>query len=158
MLVKHAWRPVFRFCAIAMVLAGIQAVRSERGVDNAEAGPVPSGASVFTPISPQRLVDTRIGLGAPMQRLLATTSMDVQVTGQLGIPSNATAVVANVTAVDASGPGYLQVFPTGRAALGSSSTLNIDSAGQTIPNASFAPLGDAGKLSIFAIFTTDVVI
>ena len=51
-----------------------------------------------------------VGLGAPMQRLQAATSMDVQVTGRLGIPANAIAVVANVTAVDASGPGYLQVL------------------------------------------------
>ncbi|MGD9997744.1 MAG: hypothetical protein AB7U39_12530, partial [Ilumatobacteraceae bacterium] len=78
--------------------------------------------------------------------------------GRLGIPGNAVAVVANVTAVDASGPGYLQVLPTGQAAVGSSSTLNVDFAGQTIPNASFAPLGDGGQLTVYAILTTDVVI
>ncbi|MGE0139932.1 MAG: hypothetical protein AB7R77_19130 [Ilumatobacteraceae bacterium] len=88
----------------------------------------------------------------------AGTSMDVQVAGRLGIPGNAVAVVANVTAVDASGPGYLQVLPTGQAAVGSSSTLNVDFAGQTIPNASFAPLGDGGQLTVYAILTTDVVI
>ena len=67
-------------------------------------------------------------------------------------------MVANVVAVGAAGPGFLQLLPTGRASFGSSSTLNIDTAGQTVPNASFAPLGDNGKLTVYAIFTTDVVI
>ena len=145
-----------RLALIAAVIAGVFVVTG-RPVERVGAAPV-SGPSVFTPIAPARLVDTRIGLGAPMQRLQAATSMDVQVTGRLGIPANAVAVVANVTAVDASGPGYLQVLPTGQAAIGSSSTLNVDFAGQTIPNASFAPLGDGGRLTIYAIFASDVVI
>ncbi|MGD9998602.1 MAG: TolB family protein [Ilumatobacteraceae bacterium] len=145
-----------RLTAIAAVLAASVAVVAQIS-DRAEAA-TPASASAFTPITPQRLVDTRIGLGVPLQRLQTATSMDVQVTGRLGIPSNATAVVANVTAVDASGPGYLQVLPTGRAAFGSSSTLNVDLVGQTIPNATFAPLGDGGRLTVYAIFTTDVVV
>lgn len=140
---------------MAVVVGGL--FLAGRPPDLASAAP-PTGPSVFTPIAPARLVDTRIGLGAPSQRLQSATSMDVQVTGMLSIPTNAIAVVANVTAVDASGPGYLQVLPTGQAAFGSSSTLNIDAAGQTIPNASFAPLGDGGRLTVYAIFTTDVVI
>ena len=145
-----------RLVAVASILAVSVAVVGHRG-NRAEAV-VAGNASAFTPITPRRLVDTRVGLGAPQQRLQAATSMDVQVTGQLGIPSSATAVVANVTAVVASGPGYLQVLPTGRAAFGSASTLNVDLVGQTIPNATFAPLGDGGRLTVYAIFTTDVVI
>ncbi|MBI5090621.1 MAG: PD40 domain-containing protein [Actinobacteria bacterium] len=140
----------------ALLLAGTVVVANQGRPALADAAP--ASASVFTPMSPQRLVDTRSGLGAPQQRLQTATSMDVQVTGQLGIPDNATAVVANVTAVDASGPGYLQVLPTGRAEFGSSSTINVDAPGQTIPNATFAPLGDGGRLTIYAIFSTDVVI
>jgi hypothetical protein len=140
---------------LCLLLAGAVVIVQKDGRAVAAPAPVPSA---FTSIAPQRLVDTRIGLGAPMQRLQTASSLDVQVTGHLGIPSNATAVVANITAVDASGPGYLQVLPTGRAEFGSSSTLNIDAAGQTNPNATFAPLGDGGKLTVYAIFTTDVVI
>ncbi|MGD9999000.1 MAG: hypothetical protein AB7U39_18940, partial [Ilumatobacteraceae bacterium] len=145
-----------RLVAIAGVLP-VALVFIDHGPSPVRAAAV-AEASAFTPITPQRLVDTRIGLGAPQQRLQTATSIDVQVTGRLGVPSSATAVVANVTAVDASGPGYLQVLPTGRAALGSSSTLNVDLVGQTIPNATFAPLGDSGRLTVYAIFTTDVVI
>ena len=39
-----------------------------------------------------------------------------------------------------------------------SSTLNLDFAGQTIPNAAFAPIGDGGKVSIFTTFPTDILI
>ncbi|MGD9995767.1 MAG: hypothetical protein AB7R77_10885 [Ilumatobacteraceae bacterium] len=152
--VSHGW--MMRLCSAMVLLSGTVVVANQVAPARAEAAP--SSASVFTAMAPQRLVDTRIGLGAPQQRLQAATSMDVQVTGQLGIPADAVAVVANVTAVDAAGPGYLQVFPTGRAEPGSSSTINVDEAGQIIPNAAFAPLGDGGKLTIYSIFDTDVVI
>lgn len=66
--------------------------------------------------------------------------------------------MVNVTATGSLGSGWLQVFPTGRAAVGSSSTLNLDFAGQTIPNAAFAPLGDGGKLSVYATFTTHLIV
>ncbi len=82
---------------------------------------------------------------------------DFQITGSI-VPANATAVVLNVTATRSQGNGFLQVFPTGQAAVGSSSTLNLDFAGQTIPNAAFAPLGDGGKVTVFTTFTTDVLV
>ena len=126
----------FRLGVIACLLISFFVV-AERGRDQVVVVAAPGDTSVFTPMKPQRLVDTRIGLGTPQRRLQARTSVDVQVTGRLGIPSNATAVVANVIAVDADRPGYLQLLPTGQAAFGSSSTLNVDTPGQTIPNAAF---------------------
>lgn len=147
-----------RVAAIVVVLAGTVFAIDDGGQHRADAGPPPANSSVFTPIAPQRLVDTRNGTGALLQRLQGSTTMDVPVTGRLGIPASATAVMANVTAVDSAGAGYVQVLPTGRATIGSASTLNVDSAGQTIPNAAFAPLGDGGKLTVFSTFTTDIVI
>jgi hypothetical protein len=66
--------------------------------------------------------------------------------------------VLNVTATESQSNGWLQVFPTGDAVAGSSSTLNLDVGGQTIPNAAIAPLGSDGRISIYATFTTDVLI
>lgn len=74
------------------------------------------------------------------------------------MPTSATTVLINVTATNTSAAGWLQVFPTNRAAVGSSSTLNLDVAGQTLPNASFAPLGDRGRLTVHATFATDVIV
>ena len=111
-----------------------------------------ASTSRYVPVGPTRLVDTRSG--APVQ---ANVPRDFQITGSV-VPADATAVVLNVTATESAGPGYLQVFPTGRAAPGSSSTLNVGFSGETMPNAAFAPLGDGGRVSVFATFTTDVLI
>jgi hypothetical protein len=69
----------------------------------------PSG-SQFVGLSPTRIIDTRAGalLGAGEVRRFA-------VAGSGGVPSNATAVVVNVTADRAAEPGYLTVFPCGGA-------------------------------------------
>ncbi len=112
----------------------------------------PASTSRYVAVQPARLVDTRPGLPVP-----ANTPVDFQITGGV-VPPTATAVLLNVTATESAGSGYLQVFPTGRTTPGSSSTSNVDFAGQTIPNAAFAPLGDGGKVTVFATFTTDVLI
>ena len=149
---------MFRMALIGAVLGGVVTTTAADGSTGALAAPPPASASVFTPIAPQRLVDSREGLGVPRARLAAGAAINIQVTGRLNIPQSATAAMVNVTAVAASGPGYLQVLPTGRAALGSASTLNIDQAAQTIPNAAFAPLAEGGQLTVFSTFATDLVI
>jgi hypothetical protein len=137
--------------ALVWGLAGPEATQSAAAV------PPPPSASAFVAITPTRLVDTRSGLGAPQHPLVADSAVDLQITGA-SVPAAATAVMVNVTATRSQGTGWLQVFPTGRATAGSSSTLNLDVAGQTIPNASFAPLGDGGRLTVYATFTTDVLV
>ena len=108
--------------------------------------------SRYVPVAPSRVADTRSG--AP---IVANTARDFKLTGSL-VPDSATAVVINVTATRTQGNGYVEVFPTGRSTVGSSSTLNLDFAGQTIPNTSFAKLGDGGQVTVFTTFTTDIVI
>jgi predicted outer membrane repeat protein len=106
----------------------------------------------FVPIAPERLHDTRSG-----SPVVAGQERRFKITGG-AIPSNATAVVLNVTATQSQASGWLQVMPTGRATPGSSSTLNLDLGGQTIPNAAIAPLGNGGQISIYSTFNTDVLI
>jgi hypothetical protein len=73
----------------------------------------------------------------------------VVVAGSAGVPPGAHAVVFNVTATEAVAPGFVQVLPTDGVA-GSTSTLNVQRAGQTIPNAALASLGALGDLSVFS--------
>ena len=80
----------------------------------------PSGAQ-FVPLSPSRIIDTRGG-----SALAAGEVRTFQVAGLAGVPSNATAVVLNVTADRAAAPGYLTVFPCGGAP-------------PTVSNLNFAP-------------------
>ena len=106
--------------------------------------PLASG-SAFVALDKQvRLLDTR---GGPAP--IAGQTVDVQVAGVAGVPSDATAVAVNVTAADSTQPGWVQVMPKGRATIGSSSTVNIDNAGQTVANSAMVGVGDNGKISLY---------
>jgi serine protease len=106
--------------------------------------PLPAGASRFVATTPVRVLDTRGGAPVPAGGLL-----DVALGGAPGIDPAATAVVLNVTVTGALGPGFVQVFPTGRSAVGASSNLNVAEAGQTIANQVTLPLGTGGTVSVF---------
>ncbi|MGA8723600.1 MAG: hypothetical protein WB565_01030, partial [Acidimicrobiales bacterium] len=74
-------------------------------------------------------------------------TLDVQVTGNGGIPSGAAAVVANVTATGATAQSFLTVYPEG-ASQPTASDLNF-TAGETVPNLCVAKLSSAGGLAIY---------
>ena len=102
----------------------------------------PSNASLFVPITPVRLLDTRIS-GSPLgpgQTLTQT------VAGQDGIAAGATAVVSNVTATDTTQASYFTVYPGGSRPV--ASDVNW-AAGQTVPNLTIATLGSGGATSIY---------
>jgi hypothetical protein len=105
--------------------------------------------SKFVPLPPTRVLDSRIGLGnsgaAP-----AGGTVTLPMLGRGGVPtSGVVAVLLNVTLAEAQGPGFVQVFPSGMAAVGASSNLNIEYANQTIPNLVIAPLGVGGMVSFY---------
>jgi glucose/arabinose dehydrogenase len=99
----------------------------------------------FVPLpSPQRLSDTR-GLGPKPG---ANAERTVTVAGSVGVPaSGAEAVVLNVTADDASAPGYVTVWPAGGQAP-QVSNINLDHVGQTRANQVIVKLGDGGAISL----------
>jgi hypothetical protein len=106
-----------------------------------------SSGGAITAVAPVRLVDTRTGVGTPQRPFIGVESRNVQITGVGGVPANATAVILNVTSVDATGEGYLTVFPAG-ATRPVASNLNFN-AGQNVPNLVMAKLGAGGQVSIF---------
>ena len=58
-----------------------------------------AGGGTFHPLTPQRILDTRTGLGAPGARLGPGGTLSLQVAGAGGVPaSGARAVVLNMTA------------------------------------------------------------
>ena len=121
---------------IAGVMTGASSARSTIGL--------------FVPITPGRLVDTRDPANTSrVGPIPAGTELVVQTGNRFGIPADAAAVAANVTMTEALAAGFVQVLPTGRAALGATSTLNVESAGQTIPNAAYATLGDGARISLY---------
>jgi chitodextrinase len=113
-----------------------------------------TGAS-FVPLTPSRIVDTRMGGGAPLG---PGATMTVTVAGNGGVPATgAKAVVLNVTVVNPSAASDLIVWPEGAIRPGSSD-LNF-TAGQTVPNLVVVKLSANGQIDIFNAFgTTNVIV
>jgi hypothetical protein len=106
----------------------------------------------LVPVGPRRLVDTRIGLGGS-SRLGAGATLEVQAVDP---SSTATAVSLEVTAVDPGGDGYVTVWPCGTAR---PVVANLDPrAGITRPNAVNVRVGAGGKVCIYTLLPTDVVV
>ncbi|WP_270887315.1 hypothetical protein [Pedococcus sp. 5OH_020] len=120
-------------------------------------GSTPVGASRFVPGAPTRAMDTRTGFRTTQGAIGSGQTRVLQVTGFAGVPAGARAVVMNLTATQASAAGYLTVWPAGTARPGVSN-LNIQRAGQTIPNAATVQLPASGEVAIYAQHRTHVVI
>lgn len=108
----------------------------------------------FQGIPPKRLMDTRERLGSA--RFTSGASANLAVVTAGGAPAGAVAVVLNVTVTGTSGPGFLTVWPTGRARP-VTSNLNY-TAGQTRANQVTVKVGANGAVSLFAQTATDVVV
>ena len=87
-------------------------------------------AGAVVPISPVRIVDTRLGLGAKGP-VVGGTAVVVTVTGD-SVPTTSQGVFMNLTVTDPKSSGWLAAYPT-QAALPLVSNLNF-LGGQTVPN------------------------
>ncbi len=118
------------------------------------AGYLPAGSPVVTLPEPKRIVDSRSSLGVP-HRLAAGDIATVQITGNAGVPSDASMVLVNTTAVDTGTPGFITVFPCGEA-IPATSTLNFV-ANAIVPNFVLARIGSGGQVCVFTMSPTDLV-
>jgi hypothetical protein len=97
----------------------------------------------YNAVTPSRLLDTRNS-----HPVGPNSSVDVQATGQGGVPaSGVSAVVVNITATEPTVGSYLTAFPTGTSPP-LASNLNFGP-GQTIPNLVVVKLGAGGKFSVY---------
>lgn len=103
---------------------------------------------VFVPMSPQRIVDSRLGIGTGINGPLGQgQSVDLAVTGVAGVPQNATAAIVNVTSVNSTIPSFITVWPAG-GSRPMASTLN-PRPGVPVPNLAYLKLGSGGRLSLY---------
>ncbi|NUS15079.1 MAG: hypothetical protein HOY69_27405 [Streptomyces sp.] len=109
----------------------------------------------LTAVAPYRLFDTRTGSLSSTAPVTDTT-FTVGLAGQGGVPTDATAVVVNLTATGTSGAGYLEAFPGGTPAPGVSN-INWTASGTTVAGLAVVPLGTDGSLSVLVHGTTHVV-
>jgi uncharacterized protein (DUF1501 family) len=125
-----------------------------------QAGVLPSGAtaplpaqvsapSMFTPVTPFRILDTRDGTGGVIARAMEPGErIRVPVAGLGPIPAGGvTAVVANVTATQSSQPHFFTVYP-GSTAQPGTSNLNAGP-GVTVPNLVVMGVGPDGHIEVY---------
>lgn len=107
--------------------------------------------SAFTPLSPRRFTDTRVGINGTS--VSADSSQSFNFLSE-GVPANATALASNVTIVAGAAPGFLTLYPTtesspplvGDVSFASEATAQdfalqpLESAGSEIFNSSAAPV------------------
>jgi hypothetical protein len=129
-------------------------------------GFVPTGASP-APLVPSRLFDSRSRQSdddpddlddddAAPGRRLAGSITSLRVAGRGGVPSDAEAVMLNVTAVLPSSAGFLTVWPCGTPQPVASS-VNFD-AGEIVPNAVLAKVGSDRSVCIATSSEVDIVV
>ncbi|HJV09652.1 MAG TPA: right-handed parallel beta-helix repeat-containing protein [Acidimicrobiales bacterium] len=118
----------------------------DMGAVEAAAVPLLAGDG-YHPLSPARILDTRIGLGAPVAKLGPGEAMTFQVTGRGGVPaSGVTAVTLNVAVTEPTTASWLSAWPAGTAWPGAAN-LNFV-AGQTVANSVVVKVGDGGRVSL----------
>ncbi|NNN20657.1 MAG: hypothetical protein HKL80_01470 [Acidimicrobiales bacterium] len=134
------------------------------GYSTISATPIVSGQ--FVPLSPSRICDTRpVGLGVTSNQCDTGSKGTVQAGGLLsvnvaniaGVPSNASALVANVTATNTTSAGYLTVY--GGASRPTASNLNFSS-NQSVANRVIVPIDPStGEIYIYNFMgSTDVIV
>ena len=112
-----------------------------------------SEAAGFMPLDPVRLYDSR-----DVRRLRAGEERRIRITGTVGGPPiGIDAASLNVTAVGASSPGHLQVYPCGAASSQQTSTINYLS-GEARPNSVVVGTDDQGQVCVKALTAVDVTV
>jgi len=101
--------------------------------------------SVFVPITPVRLSDTRSQTNGSA---IAPASSEHFALAGGGIPANATAVAGNVTVVAGSAAGYVTVYPSSDATVPVASDVNF-TAGAVVPNFTIADTSGSGGVQIY---------
>jgi uncharacterized protein (DUF1501 family) len=107
----------------------------------------PAAPCAFVPLVPQRLFDTRNGVGGRRAALGRQETWTFPLGSVAGLPADATAVALNVTAVDATAPTFVTVWPGGTARP-TTSNLNPSNAA-AVPNLVVVRLGGANGVSFF---------
>ena len=127
-------------------------------------GGVPPAGASYRSLVPARLLETRSGDGLTTADGLflgggvvaAGSVLELTVAGRGGVPGDADAVVLNVTVAGAQGSGFVTVFPCG-AQRPNASSVNYG-LGQVVPNAVVAKVGAGGKVCLFTMAATDMIV
>jgi hypothetical protein len=118
----------------------------------------PGPGSVFTSVAPSRVLDTRDGTGVAGEHPGPFGRGEVHrlhIAGTNGVPTNARAVLLNVTVTAAPGAGFVTVFPCGQATP-RVSNLNFVK-GVDRANLVKAKVGAGGDVCFFTAAATELI-
>ena len=112
----------------------------------------------FVPVTPCRIVDTRLPygpFGGPYLSAGSSRSFAIP-QSSCNVPSSAVAYSLNVTVVPRAGLGYLTIWPTGEAQPLVSTLNSAD--GRIKANAAIVPAGAGNAVSVYVSDATDVIL
>ena len=121
-------------------------------------------AGDVVPVSPARVFESRSvagsgtvdGLSAGGGRVGAGSTTEIQVTERGEVPGGAVAAMLNVTAVLPSAAGFITVYDCASEVPIASNVNYV--AGQVVPNSVLAKLTDTGKICVYSLAETDLVV
>ena len=127
--------------------------------DATDSGPTQAGRLVA--VTPQRVLDTRVGTGGQRGAVGPGQTIDVALGEPAGpLPGAATSAILNLTITAATAAAFATLWPAGeRRPL--ASNLNV-TPGRTVPNLAVVKIGEAGRVSLYnsagsAHFVADLV-
>ncbi len=129
----------------------------------ASEAPAPAGTPDFTPVTPQRVFDTRPGWSLDALRPVTKAKiggaieLEVKMTDLPGfVPATGVGAVSlTVTATDPAFAGFVTAYPCGTRDF--VSTVNY-LAGQTVANAAIVPVSADGTVCFYSFAPTDVIV
>ena len=113
-----------------------------------------SQVGLFVPVTPQRLIDTRVP-GGEVGKLWP--SWVVEVRPPPTVAAGASAIVANVTGVESRGPGFLTVTAA-RQPITLTSNVNFSAPQQVVPNHVISPLTATHGLQVYSSHGSHVIV
>jgi hypothetical protein len=127
------------------------------------AGHHPAGASVVA-VPPARVLETRStatsvtvdGESSAIGRRSADTVTELRIGGRAGVPVGAGSVVLNVTITEPVRAGFVSVYACGSARPNAASVNFV--AGQTVANLVVADLDAGGKVCVYTMSATQLVV
>ncbi len=117
-----------------------------------------TSAGRLVAVEPHRLLDTRIGPGTSGSTPPEPgRTIDIAATGaDSPVPSDASAVIVNVTATEAAAPGYVTLWGPGDRP--PTSNVNLARTGQTVANLAIVPVAGDGRIQAFTQSGTHLIV
>ena len=111
--------------------------------------------SGFVPIAPERVIDTRIGVGTSVGPVIRGCTLAVSFPSK---PSGVAAVAINITTTNSAAQGFITAYPCGTPRPLTAVVQTKVGAGNDIPGTTVVSLGPDGRVCLFSSVPTDIVV